>query len=354
MLSELGERHGALEGRIEGRIAEVVGEFSLDDESSALSRLVRSVERAQRTITAEFSLDNETSALSRMAKQLDRTTNTLEAHLSLDNDASALSRLRRELMTVVQSSDESNRRLLEEVKVTIGQLVARREEAARSPAHGFIFQDEVFAAIERLARSGGDIIEDVANRPGIIARCKKGDAVVTLGSEHVAAGARIVIESKDDAGYKVTRVLEEMQQARNNREASLGLFVLSSGAAPDGTPGFARPGHGDDVIIVYNPEDPATDIRLETAFEVCRSLAARRARKSSTQGAALDAIEQEILGIEHCLGGMDEIETLAQTVENNGKKILSRVQKDRAALADQIASLRDHTAALRAGLAGEL
>jgi hypothetical protein len=351
MLSELGERHGALEGRIEERIADVVREFSLDDESSALSRLVRSIERAQKTITAEFSLDSETSALSRMAKQLGRTTRTLEAHLTLDDDASALSRLRRELMTILQSSDESNQRFQEEVKIAIRELVARREEAARSTTHGFTFQDAVFAAIERLARSRGDIVEDVACCPGTIARCKKGDAVVTLGSEHVAAGARIVVESKDDAGYKVTRALEEMQEARKNREASLGLFVLSSSAAPNGTPGFAR--HGDDVIIVWNPEDPATDVRLEAGFEVCRSLTARRARESSTHGADLAAIEQAILGIERCLRGMEEIETWAKTVENNGKKILQRVQTDRDALADQVNSLRDHTAALRTSLVGE-
>jgi hypothetical protein len=351
MLSELGERHGALEGRIEERIAEVVREFSLDDESSALSRLVRSVERAQKTITAEFSLDSETSALSRMAKQLDRTTRTLEAHLTLDDDASALSRLRRELITVLQSSDESNRRFQEEVKVAIRELVTRREEAARSTTHGFTFQDAVFAAIERLARNRGDIVQDVANYPGTIARCKKGDAVVTLGAEHVAAGARIVVESKEDAGYKVTRALEEMQLARKNREASLGLFVLSSSAASDGTPGFAR--HGDDVIIVWNPEDPATDVRLEAAYEVCRSLTARRARESSTQGADLAAIEQAILGIERCLAGMDEITTWARTVESSGQKILKRVQTDRDALAAQVACLRDHTAALRTSLVGE-
>jgi hypothetical protein len=351
MLSELGERHGALEGRIEERIADVVREFSLDDESSALSRLVRSVERAQKTITAEFSLDSETSALSRMAKQLERTTRTLEAQLTLDDDASALSRLRRELMTILQSSDDANQRFQEEVKIAIRELVARREEAARSTTHGFTFQDAVFAAIERLARSRGDIVEDVASFPGTIARCKKGDAVVTLGAEHVAAGARIVVESKDDAGYKVTRALEEMQEARKNREASLGLFVLSSSAAPNGAPVFAR--HGDDVIIVWNPEDPATDVRLEAGFEVCRSLTARRAREGSTHEADLTAIEQAILGVERCLRGMDEIETWAKTVENNGKKILQRVQSDRDALVDQVNSLRDHTAALRTTLVGE-
>jgi hypothetical protein len=142
-----------------------------------------------------------------------------------------------------------------------------------------------------------------------------------------------------------------MQQARKNREASLGLFVLSTNSAPDGVAGFAR--YGDDVIVVWDPEDPATDVRLDAAFEVCRSLAARRSREGSTHGADLAAIEQAILSVERCLGGMDEIATWARTVESSGQKILKRVQTDRDALAVQVASLRDHTAALRTSLVGQ-
>lgn len=345
MLGELDARHGALEGRIKERIAEVVREFSLDDDGSALSRLVCSVERAQKTITAEFSLDSETSALSRMAGQLERATRTLEAQLTLDDDSSALSRLRRELVTVLQSTEESNRRFREEVTGAVRELAVRREEAARSTTHGFTFQDAVLTAIERLACSRGDIAEDVANYPGALARCKKGDAVITLGSEHVAAGARIVVESKDDAGYTVTKALEEMEVARKNRQASLGLFVLSANAAPEGTPGFAR--HGDDVLVVWNAVDPATDVRLEAGLELCRGLAARRAHERNPSGADLAALDQAILGIDRCLGGMDEIATWARTIESNGQKILKRSQIDREVLVAQISALRDHVEALR-------
>ena len=44
--------------------------FSLDDEESALSRLVRNVDRAQRTITSQFSLDDDQSALARLKREL--------------------------------------------------------------------------------------------------------------------------------------------------------------------------------------------------------------------------------------------------------------------------------------------
>ena len=54
------------------RVASVVGEFSLDDEDSALSRLVGRVEQAQGQISAQFSLDNPESGLTRIVQRLDR------------------------------------------------------------------------------------------------------------------------------------------------------------------------------------------------------------------------------------------------------------------------------------------
>ena len=51
------------------RISEVTGEFSLDNEDSALSRLMQGVERAQRQISSEFDLNEDGSALARMQKK---------------------------------------------------------------------------------------------------------------------------------------------------------------------------------------------------------------------------------------------------------------------------------------------
>jgi hypothetical protein len=111
--------------------------------------------------------------------------------------------------------------------------------------------------------------------------------------------------------------------------------------------------YGDDVIIVWDAEDPASDSRLEAGVEPCRGLAARRLREGSARGADLAAVDQAILGLERCVVGMDEIATWARTVETNGQKILKRVQADREALQTQISSLREHTSALRAGPAAE-
>ena len=76
--------------RVENQISAMVGEFSLDRGDSALSRLVAKVESAQKLISAEFSTDNDESAISRLSRLLADTSLKIDSSLTLDSDKSAL------------------------------------------------------------------------------------------------------------------------------------------------------------------------------------------------------------------------------------------------------------------------
>lgn len=130
---------------------------------SALSRLVKNVERAQKTITREFSLDEE---------------------------ASALSRLRRELTGLLKTQDEQTRKFQEEVLSALKAMTARREESDRSTRHGLVFEQAVCEMIEAEPQRAGDIATATGNTTGQIRNCKVGDAVWELGPESAAPEAR--------------------------------------------------------------------------------------------------------------------------------------------------------------------
>ena len=70
LLCELTSNHGDLGKDAADENRSVIKEFSLNEENSALSRLVQNVTQAQRTITNEFSLDNDTSCLSKLKREL--------------------------------------------------------------------------------------------------------------------------------------------------------------------------------------------------------------------------------------------------------------------------------------------
>ena len=178
LVKEITCKHGDFTKHMGIKIDEVVKEFSLDEENSALSRLVSNVDNAQKKITQEFSLDNKQSALHKLKEEL---TTILTAHMKTNSD------------------------FQEEVKVTLAKLVTKREEEARSTRHGATFETAVFEFLAHQAHRRGDLPESTGERPGLVKNCKVGDAVVELGPDNAAAGAKIVIEAQTEIGLFVCR-----------------------------------------------------------------------------------------------------------------------------------------------------
>jgi hypothetical protein len=317
LVAELTQSHGRLSEDLQGRIAEVVKEFSLDAEDSALSRLVSRVEHAQRQITAEFTLDSESSALAR---------------------------LRRELLAIADRQHQQLGDLQKRVEVELAKLSTGRERDARSTAHGDAFEQALLRWLERRALEQGDLFEATGRSTGLVRHRRKGDAVVQLGPEHRAAGARIVVEAKEDAGTTLALARVEIEEARKNRGAEVGVFVLSARSAGDGWPAF----HviGEDLFVTWDAEDLASDVRLEAALAVARALATR-GRAEPASEVDLRAFEGAIRAVEKQLDGLGQIDTSACTIENGAARIRDRARIMRDNLLRSIKTLDDCCEAAR-------
>jgi hypothetical protein len=309
LVGELTQSHGRLTEDLRGRLDAVVREFSLDAEDSALSRLVGRVERAQQQITSEF---------------------------TLDCDDSALARLRRELVSIAERQSETIANLEKRVAKELAALVARREADARSTVHGNDFEAALLRWLERRACEQGDLFEATGLSPGLIRNCKKGDAVVELGPEHRAAGARIVVEAKEDASTTLALARIELETARKNRGAQAGVFVLSARSAGEGWPAFHA--LGEDVFVVWDLEDPASDVRLEAALAVARALSVRAGDEHPSE-VDFEAFERAIRDVEKQLQGLEEIQKSAETVESGAGRIKERVRILRANLLRAVETL---------------
>jgi hypothetical protein len=347
LIDELGTQHGKLTDNLQVQIDGVVKEFSLDEENSALSRLVKNVEGAQRTITREFSLDNDASALSRLKGMLESTQQAIDANLTLDSDDSALARLRKEVLDILAAHRETNQSFQEEVKLTLSKMVVQRDEAARSTTHGLVFEDVVCEFISREAGRLGDIATRTGATTGQIKNCKVGDCVVALGPESAAPGARIVVEAKEKDQYAIAKARDEIDEARTNREAQVGLFVFSARTAPTELTAASIVRHGNDVFALWNPEDPATDLFLKTAFTLARALCIRAAQHREAETADFQAIDEAICEIEKRTESLNEIETAANGIQSGSERILKRVGLCRKALVQQVETLREKMDELR-------
>jgi hypothetical protein len=342
-LAELTESHDQLREGLRQKIDGVVKEFSLDEENSALSRLVRNVDRAQRTISSEFSLDNEASALSRLRQMLDETRREIRGNLTLDDESSPLACLKRELLELVRQHQKSSHEFQEEVKVALASMTAKREEAAKGTRHGLEFEDAACEFIHRLCEAQGHFFTPTGSTVGLRERCKVGDGVVEIGPEYADAGARIVMEAKEKREYTLPKAKEEIELARKNRDAGVGLFVFSAKTAPETMGPLNR--YGNDVYVIWDAEDPETDVYLQAGFSIASALC----RKGTDLGAAqhdFEAVQRAILEIEKQTEDLEKVVKLSQSIQRNGEDIATHVERTRKTLRKRIVELRDHTGAM--------
>lgn len=340
----------------------ILREFSLDNEDGALSRLVleltnkhgdvvKTLGEQIDKVAGDFSLDKEDSALSRLVGRVDTAQRQISREFDLNLDDSALARMRKEFMGAIETQRQTNEQFHTQVIEKLAEMTARKQESERGTRHGLEFEQAVFNFVNEQHQKAGDIVAPTGNTTGLIKNNKKGDAVIELGPEAVAAGAKIVIEAKEDASYNLPKAREELEEARKNRGAGIGVFVFSKRTALAGLEAFNR--YGNDIVVVWDAEDPATDVFLSAGLSVAKALCTRANAQVKETGADFEAIEKAILEIERQSGGLEEITTSAQTVRNSSDKILNRARIMGEGLAKQIAILNEKVAGLREAIGSE-
>jgi hypothetical protein len=312
----------------------ILKEFSLDQKDSALSRLV-----------GEFSLDDEDSAMNRLSRLLAATAEQIGKNLTLDDEGSALARLKRELQATIDRLARENGEFQSQVRETLARLDARKKAEARAPIHGIQFEERLGVALSEEAQRLGDIYEATGDSTGLIKSCKVGDFVVELGADSAAAHARIVWEAKEKNGVTLRSALAEIDEARRNRQAQVGVFVFSSACAPEGLTTLQR--HGNDVVVVWDADDAAGPVVVHAAYSLARALAVRERRVDQSSHAAIAEIERSARAIEKQIGYLDDVRKWAETVKGHGEKIAERsarmadeLQRDVDRLDAQVAALR--------------
>ena len=318
LVTELKAKHGEVGDALDKRISEVTGEFSLDKEDSALSRLMRGVEKAQRQISSEFDLNEDGSALARMQKKL---------------------------LEEIEKQNRANTDFQTEVKTALAEMRARKQESERGARHGLVFEDAVFGFVSERSQGAADIAERSGNTTGLIKNNKKGDVVIELGPEAASAGARIVVEAKEDASYNLKKALEEMEEARKNRGAGTGVFVFSKRTAPSGLEVFNR--YGNDVVVIWDAEDTGSDVFLDAGLSVARALCARPKSISEEVDADFEALEKAILEIGRQADGLDEITRSSETIRSSNDKVVERARIMKEGLSRQISILNQKADGLK-------
>jgi hypothetical protein len=250
------ELKGADEDRAK-QLAAALAALDANDENSLISRLARETDSAQQALLHAV---NPSVPGSPMAVMSETLTHLLKEH-ALSQES--LSR------TQAQRQEQFEK----EVRDALTRIESRRSDDLTSPRGGLVFEDAVVRFVAATVSGAPCIVEDTTNTPGMRARCKKGDVVVRFTDESAFAGSAVVFEAKHEAGFSVQDAIKELDEARKNRNASAGVFVMARSHASDTFPRLAR--HGNNVLATWDESDPTTDAYLQAAILLGLGLVAR-------------------------------------------------------------------------------
>ncbi len=304
------ELNGANKDR-EKQLSTALAALDANDEGSLLSRLIRETHRAQQQVLAAVNPDAPNSPLAILKTSL--------AQVLHDQGTSQMEMARRQ--------DERQTMFEKEIREALARIETKRAQDQKGIRAGLDFEDAMTSFI-RAATQGAPCVFEVTGASAGVGRCKKGDAILRFTAESAFAGVGVVFEAKRDAAYTVQMALDELDAARKNRDASVGVFVMARSHAGESFPGFAR--YGNNVIVVWDEQDPSTDSRLHAAILLGMGLAAR-IRTTGDEGDinALRDIESRIEGE---ITRLEKMEKCSDTIRRNADSISDEIRKSSKAL----------------------
>jgi hypothetical protein len=169
--------------------------------------------------------------------------------------------------------------------------------------------------------------------------------VVELGADCAAAGERYVVEVKEDSSYTLANARTEIETARKNRNASVGLFLFSSKTAPDGMDSLVR--HGEDIFIVWDADKIESDVILRAGLSLAKALCVRQQKERAAEEGDWEETDAAILALEKEAARLVSMKTWTETIQSNSGKIIDEVRKMAANLEKQIGVLRESVSALK-------
>lgn len=319
------------------RVAAQVDEVLRKNFADGDGRLPRTLEaflgdRGQlRTFTRElFDEERRDSAIGRMRILLGSYFEGDASRLAQLLDPTRLGSPLHQFRTEVSKGFEQ---LNERLTAIEAAATARASERARSTAKGADFEDLVEDLLTHALRGTDHLVERTSDIAGDVLRSKKGDFVITLDPA-TARGAtvRIVVECKDRT-VSGRAMRDELEEARRNRDAAVGLVVFSSQHAPSGIAPFEmRLGDVYCAIDIEDPE-PAT---LDAAVRLARLVALSTVR-GETAGIDAGAVREALVRVSGELDALRALKVRLTTIGSAANAVSAGLDQLRDGIVARIA-----------------
>jgi hypothetical protein len=272
--------------------------------------------------------------------QLQEKVDAMLKEFSLDQDGSAMSRLNGIIAEKLGEVRSANQKFFGELREALGIKAGQEIEAERGTEKGREFEVDLYNSVAAIGRALADETENVRALAGKDGRSKKGDFVLTLGQTSGAPGKRVVIEVKKERNYRLRDAIDELKEAKENREADVGIFVFAKGYEPAEVGDFLR--HGQDFYVTVDEEALAKEqllLFLEAAYKVVRALLVTSARKEDAKEVDVERVRREIESVVESAKRLSDLATKARTITSSSKYIEETVMELRTEMESQLAGI---------------
>ena len=267
----------------------------------------------------------------------------IRSTFSLDDEGSSLSLLKRSLREEIEKLQVTVNNHYAQIREALASERSRLAEAEKGTRKGRDFEETLYMRLALISTALEDIPENVSSAKGLVNSDKVGDYIVTLGDCSRAPGRKIVFEAKKQHGYNLRKTIDELDRAKKNRGADMGIFVFCKGYEPIEAGDFHRAGN--DFIVTADEENMEKGERLlflEAAYKVSRMLLAAKAREKAQLSIDPGFIRAEIESIEAALKNTSDISTKVTTIRNSADAIEKSVLIFAEKLEVHIENIRSH------------
>lgn len=286
-----------------------------DPEDGRLSRLMQNHVGPESTFGKSLDPQNKQGVIAvleaRVQELVEAKLDDVLKEFSLDENGSAMSRLQG-LLT--ESFEKLNRAL--------GHSDGQEQEEKKGHIKGMKFEQELYDdCFAAMCIQSEDDPALVARTPGHQDGSKTGDLMSTLGESTGAPGVNIVVEVKDKQ-VRLKDARTELQEAKVNRKAAVGIYVWRRGTEPTEVGDFRR--IGDDFYVTVDRDDLRAGkplLYFDTAYKIARAMAVAAVRKDSASEVDLAQIENQVESLGTWSERIADMSVKARTIQKSGKLI---------------------------------
>jgi hypothetical protein len=229
--------------------------------------------------------------------------------------------------------------VMKDIQKTLEKEEGREEALSNTTFKGFSFEDVCEQLLSDIAKSqDGDYLEKTADQPGLLAPSKKGDFVVTIGSQ---PETKIVFEIKDVNTLSVPKIHEQLDESIENRGADYGVIVFRFVESLPNCVGWFKEYYGNKLVIALGTQDHEEFLASEL-MHVAYIWARTKVKQQETQQEMVNIIpivQEKMKKITDSLKKFSQLKSHCTHMDNTVSEIRRLVETIEREINDQLTEL---------------